>query len=123
MKGIGSGLFERKIKIKENEVKVFFQFGTLASAYTERLSKMGIFDLFQEVANGHGSLSMIHYFYGGILAYQNLNGLKETTLQEFMEIWDAMDDNVILDLYILSTKQPEPKNALAPKMAGQKVEH
>lgn len=119
MKGIGSGIFSMDVTIGEKKHTLNFEFGTLASAYSERFSKMGIFDMFKEIAEGRGMLALMHYFYGGVIAYQVKRNHPEMPFIDFLPLWDAAETDAILDIYVASTKGPETKNVSAPKKEGQ----
>lgn len=116
---IGSGVFEVEI---ENE-KIGFQFGMLASAYTEQIAGMDIFQVFKEIATGHGTLQILQYFYGGAVAYNGFHGIdKKVTIADVSTWIEKMGLEKSMEIYAKSIGAHQPKNGLAPKETGQSME-
>lgn len=118
---IGRGIF--KVQLEDKEVG--FQFGTLASAYTEEKSGISIFELFDSI-NTKGKYStknVLHYFWGAAMAYREINGIPgELTTAEVSQWIDEMGLTKTFKIYIDSVKMPIIKNGKAPKMGQKGVE-
>lgn len=119
IRGIGSGKFSATIKEGEKEKEVFFEFGTLASAYTEAEAKLGIFEIFNAIAAGHGSLYFLHYFFGGALAYADFNKEQRPTFPEVVQWIEKIGEEKALEIYYKSLVHYLPKEQ-APE-TGQQV--
>jgi hypothetical protein len=119
IRGIGSGTFSATFKDGDKDRTVFFQFGPLASAYSEAESKLGIFDMFNVITAGHGSLYFLHYFFGGAVAYADFNKQQRPTFPEVVEWCQLIPEEVLLEIYYKSLVHYLPKEQ-APE-TGQQV--
>lgn len=124
IRGVGSGVFSATFKgVNEKgdpeDKTVWFAFGTLASAYAERESKLNIFEMFDEIAKGHGSLSFLHYFYGGALAHADIHKTPRPDLPEVVRWLELMGEEKALDIYTKSLVTFLPKNVEAPETGQQ----
>lgn len=112
---IGSGVYEVEVKGE----KIGFQFGMLASMYTEEKSGMSITDVFKEIKTAKIK-PLIMYFLGGLLAYNELRGIeKEVRISDMATLIEEMGIPKALEIYSLSIGSPLIKNGQAPKEAGQ----
>lgn len=112
---IGSGVYEVEVKGE----KIGFQFGMLASMYTEEKSGMSITDVFKEIATGRLK-PIILYFLGGLMAYNELHGIeKEVKVADVATLIEEIGIPKALEIYSLSIGSPLIKNGQAPKEAGQ----
>lgn len=118
---IGRGIF--KVQLEQQEIG--FQFGTLASAYTEEKTGISIFELFDAI-NTKGKYStkyMLSYFWGGAMAYREINGIDgELKLSDVSQWIDEMGITKTFQIYIDSVKMPVIKNGMAPKKGPKGVE-
>jgi hypothetical protein len=122
---IGSGIHSAQIKQTDEKGNivyktVWFEFGALASGYTEREAKMNIFQVFEEIGNGYGSLYFLHYFYGGAVAYAMFH---QTEIPDFPTVvrWvELMGTDKALQIYRSSLMTHSPKEE-APETGQQQV--
>lgn len=112
---IGSGLYEVEVEGKT----VGFQFGMLASMYTEEKSGQSIYDVFKEIAQARIK-GILYYFMGGAMAYNEYHGIKEpVTLAGIASIIESIGTEKALEIYSKSIGSPLIKNGQAPKETGQ----
>lgn len=115
---IGSGVFEFEIDGR----KIGFEFGMLASAYTEEVSKLSIYEVFKKMASGKSQISILHYFYGGAVAYNEFRNIDENvTVAKVSKYIEAIGLRAAMDVYVKSIESYLPKNGKAPKKAGLEV--
>lgn len=113
---IGSGVYEVEVKGKT----VGFQFGMLASMYTEEKSGMSITEVFKDIAKGGRIKPIILYFLGGLMAYNELHGIeKEVKVADVATLIEEIGIPKALEIYSASIGSPLIKNGQAPKEAGQ----
>lgn len=125
IRGIGSGVFSAKFKGvdekgNQEDKTVWFSFGTLASAYAEAEAKMGIFEMFDAISKGHGSLYFLHYFYGGAVAHSDLHNTPRPTFTEVVRWLELMGEEQALEIYTKSLIAFVPKDQ-APETGLQKA--
>ena len=112
---IGSGLYEVEVEGKT----IGFQFGMLASMYTEEKSGQSIYDIFKEIAQARIK-PILYYFMGGAMAYNEYHGVKQpVTLADIATIIESIGTDKALEIYSKSIGSPLTKNGQAPKEAGQ----
>lgn len=112
---IGSGVYEIEVKGE----KVGFQFGMLASMYTEEKSGQSITDVFKEITKERIK-PIILYFLGGLMAYNELHGIKkEIKISDVATLIEEIGIPKALEIYSASIGSPLIKNGQAPKEAGQ----
>jgi hypothetical protein len=115
---IGSGLYEVEVEGKT----VGFQFGMLASMYTEEKSGQSIYDVFKDIAQARIK-AILFYFLGGALAYNEYHKIKEeVTLVDIATLIETIGTEKALEIYSKSIGSPLTKNGQAPKEAGQSLE-
>lgn len=133
---IGTGVFEVEIEGKT----IGFQFGMLASGYTEEVAGVSIFEVFKKIGSGSAELPLIHYFYGGARAYnefrnvtdeevyENAKGEKRTryvprkvTVPAVSMYLEEMGLTKSVEIYLKSIEAYVPKNGIAPEVTGQEV--
>ena len=113
---IGKGIFE----IEVNGEKVGFKFGMLASAHTEKISGMGIFEVFKEMGEGK-MLPVLHYFYGGAVAYALSKGHKEPNIDQVSDWIDVIGFSEAIRIYTESIQTYLPKNGQAPTNGAKEL--
>lgn len=89
-----------------------FKFGMIASVETEKLSGCAISDVFKKI-NGSGSetsISILHYLYGGHIAYAQKEKAQPLEFEAFCEMMEQVD---WLELFNLSVEVP--KNLPTPE--------
>lgn len=133
---IGSGVFEIEIAGKT----VGFQFGMLASGYTEEAAGISIFEVFQKIGSGTAELPLIHYFYGGARAYNEFRNVtdeetykdaagnerkryvpRKVTVPLVSTYLEELGVEKAVEIYLKSIDAYVPKNGIAPEMTGQEV--
>lgn len=108
---IGTGTFEVEIDGK----KIGFKFGMVAASVTEQIAGGSIVKMFKEIAEKHNVITnLLHYFYGGAVAYARKNKLEEPDQDEVGEYIEAMGFEKAMQMYYESLKGPETKNSLPP---------
>jgi len=92
-----------------------FRFGLLAQSFTEEISGVSINEIFQRIASGKNIQAMLFYYYGGIKAYNEYNGIsKDLTIPMVSEIIEEIGEKKATEIYISSlayfkTTLPEQK--------------
>lgn len=114
---IGSGVYLEKDRDGKD---VGFQFGMLASMYTEQISGKTIYAIFKEIEQMSVN-AIVHYFYGAMAAYEFYHGGQKITVAQAAETLDKFDMPTLLKIYSQSIQTPVIKNGQAPK-EGQKAE-
>lgn len=114
---------ETVFELDTRDGKVGFHFGMLASAHTEEISGTSIYEVFQGIAKSRVK-SILHYFYGGAIAYNEYNGIdKKVTMGDVAKVIDQVGTVEALKIYTASIKMHVPKNGVAPKEeAGLRAE-
>jgi hypothetical protein len=116
---IGSGVFEVEI----NGETIGFEFGMLASSYTEEESQLPILAVFQQIGTGHGSRHVLSYFYGGARAYNEFREIKKKVTVPMVSKWiEAIGLEKAMEIYIKSIDSYLPKNGQAPKETAGHLE-
>lgn len=114
---IGSGIHIEKDS-EGNEVG--FQFGMLASMYTEQVAGKTIYSVFKDIETMSIN-AIVHYFYGAMAAYEFYHGDRKITVADAAQKLDKFSLESLLKIYQASIKTPEIKNGQAPK-EGQTME-
>ena len=97
----GRSIFELDV----NGEKVGFRFGMLASAYTEEISGVSIYEVFKRIGQGLSIQSLLFYYYGGLRAYNEFNGIKkEITIPMVSEILEEIGSELAHEVYMDSIK-------------------
>lgn len=106
MIGIGSGEFEEEV----NGKKVGFKFGMYASAVTEKESGCGIFEVMAKISAPGGSLYLLNYMLGGMVAYNRSKKIdEEVTMDSLTEIIEGMGLEKAMNIYLDSIKAYKSK--------------
>lgn len=115
---IGKGIYEVDVDGKT----IGFEFGMLASSYTEEISGLSIFEVFKKIGTGRSQMSILHYFYGAARAYNEFRELAGTvTIQKVSKAIEEIGLAKSTEIYVKSIESYIPKNGQAPKVTGQEV--
>lgn len=133
---IGSGVFEVEIGGKT----IGFQFGMLASGYTEEVAGISIYKVFEKIGGGISELGLIHYFYGGARAYNEFRNVtdeetykdssgnerkryvpRKVTVPIVSTYLEELGVEKAVEIYLKSIDAYVPKNGIAPEVTGQEV--
>ena len=133
---IGTGVYEVEVGGKT----IGFQFGMLASAYTEDVAGTSIFEVFKKIGTGAAELPLIHYFYGGARAYNEFRNVtdeetykdsngnerkryvaRKVTVPAVSMYLEEIGLNKAVEIYLKSIEAYVPKNGIAPAVTGQEV--
>ena len=115
---IGSGVYEVDL---DGEI-IGFEFGMLASSYTEEVSNLSIFEVFQKIGSGRGTKHLLNYFYGGARAYYEFREDERKVSVAIVSRWaDKIGLQKMMEIYLKSIEAYLPKNGKAPKETGQEV--
>lgn len=133
---IGSGVFEVEIGGKT----IGFQFGMLASGYTEEAAGTSIYKVFETIGGGMAELGLVHYFYGGARAYNEFRNVtdeetykdnsgnehkryvpRKVTVPIASMYLEDMGIDKAVTIYLQSIESFVPKNGKAPEVTGQEV--
>lgn len=126
MNRIGSGIFEVDLK----QGKVGFKFGMYASSVTQKVTGKKISEVFRmmfdyakdekgEISGGattaYTESGLIHYFYGGAVAYAERNSLRIPTVDEVADWLEELGFEKAIEIYSKSLAGP---NVKAPEVTN-----
>jgi hypothetical protein len=111
---IGKGLFEFTL---DDGKKIGFKFGMYAAGLSEKSAGHSITEIFKRIHNGPDrTLSLLHYFYGGAVAYNDsTKGTEEISLDKVSDWIDSLGLVKAMNLFSESVQSSVPKNGKAPK--------
>lgn len=137
---IGKGIFEFDAEIDGTKKKIGFKFGMYAAAVSERIAGCSIIELFDRIHGkriegkdnkgnpivtlipGQSTISLLHYFYGGAVAYSKDETIDIDTVSDYI---DAIGLKAAMEVFTKSISTYTPKNNQAPELAadpGQSIE-
>jgi hypothetical protein len=126
---IGKGTFEYEIGADGAKRKVGFKFGMYAAAITEKVAGCTMQEVLarihgsryvvgeggkvvEEKIEGMATLSLLHYFYGGAVAYSQDESIS---LSDVADIIEAIGEAEAYTAFAKSLESYIPKNGQAPE--------
>lgn len=94
---------------------VGFKFGLYASAITEKEAGVSIGKVIEGIGRGE-ILPILHYFYGGAVAYNEAKGKGKVSISEVSDQIEKIGLDKSLE--ILTQSLQMPKNSEAPRETG-----
>jgi hypothetical protein len=105
------GVFKETVDGKD----VYFHFGVLSAVHTEEKTGLVISDVFKKITSAK---ILLAYFWGGAVAYNEINGIKEEVTVANVSVWmDSIGALRLYEIYSQSIQSPASKNGKAPKEA------
>lgn len=115
---IGGGVYEVEI----DGEKFGFEFGMLASSYTEEVAGLSIFEVFQKIGTGRSTKSLLHYFYGGAKAYNEFRDIDDkVSVATVSKLVERIGLEKASDIYLKSIATYLPKNGKALTETGREA--
>ncbi len=95
-----------------------FKFGMYASAISQKIAGCSLGELFKRMqVESEASLALLHYFYGGAVAFNESKGLPAPNIDHVGDMIESIGIEKAMSIFNESLQMP--KNSEAPKETGQ----
>lgn len=95
-----------------------FKFGMYATAITQKEAGCSLSEIFKKMGNeADATLSLLHYFYGAAVSYNEFKGLSKPSLSSVGDCIEKIGFDKAMEVFNQSLQMP--KNSEAPKETGQ----